>query len=67
MNVKDLLLVLVLHAQSLLDAVSGLQKGFPLRSLRQDAHEQTGQIDAGEEQRVRHQLPTYQISYYNTC
>lgn len=55
----DLLLVLVLHAQSLLDAVPGLEKGFPLCSLRQDAYEQTGQIHAGEEQCVCHQLPTY--------
>lgn len=35
-----LLLVLVLHAESLLDAVAGLQEGFPLGSLCQDAHKQ---------------------------
>lgn len=51
-----LLLVLVLHAESLLDAVAGLQEGFPLGSLRQDAHKQPWQVDAGEEHRVCNQL-----------
>lgn len=35
-----LLLVLVLHAESLLDAVASLQEGLPLGSFCQDAHKQ---------------------------
>lgn len=51
-----LLLVLVLHAESLLDAVAGLQEGFSLGSLCQDAHKHPRQVDAGEEHRVCNQL-----------
>lgn len=51
-----LFLVLVLHAESLLDVVASLQEGLPLGSLRQDAHEQPRQVDAGEQHRVGHQL-----------
>lgn len=53
-----LFLILVLHAESLLDAVASLQEGLPLGSLRQDAHEHPRQVDAGEEHRVGDQLHT---------
>lgn len=51
-----LFLVLVLHAEPLLDAVASLQEGLPLGSLCQDAHKQPWQVDTGEEHCVGKQL-----------
>lgn len=53
-----LLLVLILHAESLFDAVASLQEGLPLGSFCQDAHKQSWQVDAGEQHCVGNQLQT---------
>lgn len=48
----DLLLVLILQPQPIFDAVPGLQEGFPLGALGQDAHKHPIHVHAEEEQGV---------------